>query len=106
MNRRSFLRNLVLGAAALPVAVKAVSALEPRGKQWQMKNAQRFFGEIEWSHNPAWEHAQYDVRFLCHRIDQERVSRIAQKMSGQKPYTHGQLMNAGMEWHRGQTVRT
>lgn len=74
MNRRHFFRNLVLGAAALPVIAKALAASKPsivrygEPRLWvRPPGNQTIFmcsnPSGKWSHNPAWDHAQYDVRF-------------------------------------------
>ena len=81
MNRRSFFRNLVLGVAALPMAVKALGksplvqygaprlwVSEPKQKIWMCSNPVG-----EYSINPAWESAPYSVS--CWTMDGKGVWR-------------------------------
>jgi hypothetical protein len=112
MNRRSFLRNLALGAASLPVAVKvAMEAPKPNtGLTFRMlKEARDEMISLsmtrEWRVNPAWENAEYRVDFITHASERRTAERIAKAMSGQKPYNPECLRCMGLEWHRGQAVR-
>ena len=71
MNRRSFFRNLVLGVAALPMAVRALGksplvqygaprlwVSEPKQKIWMCSNPVQ-----KYSVNPAWESVPYESDF-------------------------------------------
>lgn len=81
MNRRSFFRNLALGAAALPMAVKALGksplvqygaprlwVSEPKQKIWMCSNPVG-----EYSINPEWEEAPY--RASCWTMDEKGIFR-------------------------------
>jgi hypothetical protein len=113
MNRRHFLRNLALGAASLPVVAKALANAKPvligvdvASKPDVQKIWMCSTPSGKWSHNPAWENAEYRVDFITPASERRTAERIAKAMSGQRPYDPARLREMGLEWHRGQTVRT
>lgn len=79
MNRRSFLRNLALGAAALPVAVKAATAarLEPQAP-W-------FNGE-KWHVHDGLEYKALEVDDVT-RAFAEQYARLMQEVVRRVAYT-------------------
>lgn len=111
MNRRNFFRNLVLGAASLPVALKALAqkpiligmdvASKPDvQKIWMCSNPVG-----KYSVHPVWGHAEYRVGFITHASERRTAERIADMYCNQSPYDPAKLRDMGLEWHRGQTVR-
>lgn len=85
--RRDFFRQLFVGAAALPVVVKAAIEASEGPPLVDFKSV-RFGMPRLWAINPAWENAPYEVHFACSpesfkRLVPHKYSRIPED---QYPY--------------------